>query len=91
MRPIKCRSQSQQNRLKTLLVETVVVIAAHLRQFTAQNGRKTDTAATAAGLSTGTCTQTLVTPKGRHTLQMLLSVPGALDHITTIAEEEQPA
>jgi phage antirepressor YoqD-like protein len=36
-------------------------------------------------------TQTLVTPKGRQTLQMLLSVPGALDHITTIAEEEQPA
>lgn len=34
-------------------------------------------------------TQTLVTPKGRQTFQMLLSVPGALDHVTTIAEEEQ--
>lgn len=46
--------------------------------------------ATAAGLSTGTDTQTLVTPKGRQTFQMLLSVPGAFDHVTTIAEEEQP-
>lgn len=35
-------------------------------------------------------TQTLVTPKGRQTFQMLLSVPGALDNVTTIVEEEQP-
>ena len=34
--------------------------------------------------------QTLVTPKGRQTFQMLLSVPGSLNHIDT-AEEDQPA
>ena len=34
--------------------------------------------------------QTLVTPKGRQTFQMLLSVPGALNPIDT-AEEDQPA
>ncbi len=33
--------------------------------------------------------QTLITPKGRQTFQMLLSVPGALDPVTTIAEEVQ--
>ena len=33
--------------------------------------------------------QTLITPKGRQTFQMLLSVPGALDPIDT--EEDQPA
>lgn len=59
MWPIKCRGQSQQNHLKTLLVETVVVIAAHLRQLTAQTGMKTDTAATAAGLSTGVSNMTI--------------------------------
>lgn len=59
MWPIKFRSQSQQNRLKTLLVETVVVVAAHLRQFTAQTGMKTDTVATAAGLSTGVTDMTI--------------------------------
>lgn len=35
--------------------------------------------------------QTLVTPKGRQTFQMLLSVPGALATVTTIADEDQPA
>ena len=33
--------------------------------------------------------QTYVTPKGRQTFQMLLSVPGALDSVTTAAEEDQ--
>ena len=89
MWPIKCQGQPLPQSAPTEVI-TVAGTVVLLTEYQIWKVATTSSAATAAGLSTGTGTQTLVTPKGRQTFQMLLSVPGALDHVTTIAEEEQP-